>query len=375
MRSSWATDAVWGAFQSGPYTGNSNAGEQFYDEGALTIKRGGTQFLVNTWGAFMRNSPGTTDSTGWFDFLYNEAYGTQTDGIHNGRRTYNTFVAARTGGYWGQSSNGPGETTTSLNHFEDGGSYVVMRGINLEKMYMSGTPITGWSREVLYVRPSYFLVYDRTTTNSAAANQWQGFHIWRTPVLQSGAASGTSRYDVIDSTGSYASSPLFRGRVSTLLPVGHTVTVVNLANSNKIYRLEVHPPAAATNTWLTVLDASATAAKAAAAAPLTSANSGIVAGAIEGGYLTYSDASGLAALFSTSGGTPTLPLSFKIPSATLNRIVLPDLSPNGNYNVTATTASGQTTIQITTGTSFQASAQGVLALQVNATGTVSALTE
>jgi hypothetical protein len=375
MRGSWATDSVWAGFQAGPYTGYAGASEQFFDEGALTIKRGGVPFLVNTWGAFMRNSPGTDDSQGWFDFLYGENYSTQTDGVYTGRRIYNTFIAPRAEGYWGQFDYGPGETTTTLNHFEDGGAYVVMRGVNLGMMYMTGTPITGWSREVLYLRPNTFLVYDRTSVNSASVNQWQGFHVLRTPLLQAGAAAGTSRYDVVDSSGVNAGSPLFRGRVSTLLPAGHTVSVVNVANSNKVYRLEVHPPAVANNTWLTVFDAANSATKAAAAAPLTVATGGITGGAIEGGYLAYADGTGLAALFSTSGTAPALPLSFVIPTATLNRIVIPDLSPNASYNVSATLVSGQVAIQVTPGTGFRASAQGVLALQVDNTGVISPLLE
>lgn len=375
MRSSWATDAVWGAFQSGPYTGYAGASEQFFDQGALTIKRGGVPFLVNTWGAFMRNSPGTSDSNGWFDFLYAENYSTQTDGVYTGRRIYNTFIAPRTEGYWGQFDYGPGETSTTLNHFEDGGAYVVMRGVNLGMMYLTQTPITGWSREVLYVRPNYFLVYDRTSVNSASVNQWLGFHVLRTPSLQSGAAAGTSRFDVVDSTGVNAGSPLFRGRVSTLLPAGHTVTVVNVANSSKVYRLEVHPPSVASNTWLTVFDAASRASQAATAAPLTVANGGIVSGAIEGGYLTYADGSGLAALFSTTGNSPALPLSFAIPAATLNRVVIPDLSPNTHYNVSATQASGRISIQVTSGTTFRSSAQGVLALQIDSSGAITPLVE
>src|SRR4029078_8302070 len=110
MRSAWTTDAVWGGFQAGPYTGYAGASDQFFDEGALTIKRGNVGFLVNTWGAAMRNSPGTDDSAGWFDFLYGENYSTQTDGVYTGRRIYNTFIAPRPEGYWGQFDYGPGET-------------------------------------------------------------------------------------------------------------------------------------------------------------------------------------------------------------------------------------------------------------------------
>jgi hypothetical protein len=374
MRGAWSTDAAWGAFQSGPYTNYDQSGEEFFDQGALTIKRGGVQFLVNTHGAFMRNSPGTTDSTGWEDFLYNDLYGIE-EGFNRPRRTFNVFIAVRSPAYWGQFSYGPGATTTTLSRFEDGGPYVVTRGVNLEKMYMSGTPITGWTREVLFVRPNYFLVYDRTSTNSTSADQWQGFHVMRSPISQPGAAAGTTRYDVIDTSGIYASNPLFRGRVSTLLPAGHSVNVVNVFNSSKIYRFEVRPPASANNTWLTVFDAAASAAQAASAAPLTTANGGVTAGAIEGGYLTYADGSGLAALFSPTGAAPSLPLSFKIPSASANRIVLPDMSANASYNVTATTSGGTTTVQISAGSAFRASADGVLAVQIGAANAVSALTE
>jgi hypothetical protein len=172
-----------------------------------------------------------------------------------------------------------------------------------------------------------------------------------------------------------AGSPLFRGRVSTLLPAGHTVNVVNVANSNKVYRLEVHPPAVASNTWLTVFDASSRATQAATAAPLTLANGGIVNGTIEGTFLTYADGTGLAALFSTTGAAPTLPLSFAIPATARDRVVIPDLSPNVGYNVNATIVSGQITVQITAGTAFHASAQGVLALQIDAGGAISPLLE
>jgi hypothetical protein len=375
MRSAWATDAVWGGFQAGPYTGYNGASEQFFDEGALTIKRGNVGLLVNTWGAAMRNSPGTDDSSGWFDFLYGENYSTQTDGVYTGRRIYNTFISPRTEGYWGQFDYGPGETTTTLSRFEDGGSYVVARGINLSQMYLTDTPITAWTREVLYVRPNYFLVYDRTSVNAALVNQWQGFHVLRTPVAQTGAAPGTTRFDVIDNTGVNATSPLFRGRVSTLLPAGHTVQIVNVAGKNKIYRLEVHPPAVANNTWLTAFDASNSAAHAAVATPLTVANGGILSGVLEGGYLAYADGTGLATLFSTTGAAPALPLSFIIPATTRGRVVLPDLTPNAGYNVTATVTNNQVTIQVTAGTAFHASAQGVLAVQIDASGTVAPLTE
>ena len=339
-------------------------------EGSLTIKRGGIPFLVNAAGTFMRNTPGTDDSNGWGDFIYNEIYGTQTDGVYAGRRIFNTFYAVRTGGYYGQFSYGPGETTTSLKHYEEGGSYVVMRGTNLEGMYMGGTPITGWSREVLFVRPNCFLVYDRTAVNSTTTNQWMAFHFLRTPVLQAGAVAGTTRYDVVDSTGAHAASPLFRGRVSTLLPAGHTAQLVSVFNSDKVYRLEIRPPATKNNGWLTVFDAAPSANLSAAARPMTVANGSVVSGAVEGSYLAYADGTGLCALFSTTGTAPALPLSFKVTTCA-NRVILPDLTPNAGYNVAAAVNGIETTLAVTSGSAFRASAEGVLSLLVSPSGTVS----
>ena len=83
----------------------------------------------------------------------------------------------------------------------------------------------------------------------------------------------------------------------------------------------------------------------------------------------------MAALFSKSGTPPALPLSFVLPIVSLNRIVIPDLAPNTDYNVTATSANGQVTIQITAGTGHRSSAQGVLALQIDGAGVISPLQE
>jgi hypothetical protein len=125
MRSSWSSDAVWAAFQAGPYTGFPDSSEEFFDEGALTIQRGNVQFLVNTWGALMRNTPSTSDGDTVFNDVYNELFSNQSDGVYTGRRIFNTYYAVRAGGYWGQVGNGPGSTTT-LSRFEEGGGYVLM---------------------------------------------------------------------------------------------------------------------------------------------------------------------------------------------------------------------------------------------------------
>jgi hypothetical protein len=185
MRSAWNTNAIWASFQAGPYTGYDGSGEQFFDEGSLTIQRGPVQFLVNASGAVQRNTPGTEDaSTGCYgtycgSSVYGENFDTSPDGIYHARRIYNVFYANRDMGYWGQYSQGPGDTQTTLDRFEDAGGYVFMRAVNLQDMYLPVHPITNWVRNVAYLRPKLFVVYDRTAIRNTTNDQWMAWHVHR----------------------------------------------------------------------------------------------------------------------------------------------------------------------------------------------------
>lgn len=364
MRSSWASDAVWGAFQAGPYTGYQESAEEYYDKGSLVIQRGGVQFVVNATGALIRNSPGTNDGeTGnLWNLVYNEVFDTQTDGVYHGRRLFNTYFAVRAGGYWGQVNPGPGETTTTLSKFEERGSYVLMRGANLEDMYISNHPITGWNRSVVYVRPQLFVVHDRTSVNNASVDNWMAWHVAAKPVEQIGAAPGTHRFDVVDTRAAFGGN-LFRGRVTTVLPVNHNVTTVDTFGRGKVYRLEIRPGAAVNAaSWLTVFDASASAAGASSAAPLS-------AGLLEGTLITKPTGGNVAVLFSQNGQTVQGGGSLNLPAAD-TFVVIADLAPNAGYAVNAVVAGGNLTLGVTPGGSFTTTPEGTLAVNVSATGSV-----
>jgi len=379
MRSSWAGDAVWASFQAGPYTGAPVSSEEFYDEGSLVIQRGDVQFVVNAWGAMFRHTPGTEDGEERqggltpFDQLYTEMFGVQTDGVTGGRRLFNTYYAFRTvshppiPGYYGQVAAGPDEAATTLSRFEEGGHYVLMRGTRLEDMYFDAYPISGWERSVLYVRPQLFVVYDRTALASASVDNWMSWHVAAAPAAQT-SAPGTHTFDVVDTRSNYGGN-LFRGRVTTLLPAGHTVNTVNLFDRNKVYRLDVRPGApTAAASWLTVFDASGSAAAAGTATALTAANGRIVTGAVEGAVIAGVAGDNVATLFSTSGLPVNGTIIVQLPLADTYCIVA-DLVPNQSYLINPTIADNRLVVEITPGAGNRvATAAGTLTFDVSAGG-------
>jgi hypothetical protein len=372
MRSAWNTNAIWAAFQAGPYTGYDGAGEQFFDEGSLTIRRGSVSFLVNASGAVQRNTPGTDDaSTGCYgtycgSSVYGENFDVTPEGIYHARRIYNVFYANRDGGYWGQYSQGPGDTLTTLDRFVDAGGYVFMRAVNLEGMYLPVHPITNWVRSVAYLRPKLFVVYDRTAIRNTTNDQWMAWHVYRAPLEQTGAVTGTHRIDVTESN-------LFRGSLTTVLPAGHTNQIVNVFSTSKVYRLEVRPGTPGiSNRWLAVFDASDAATNVCRVSAFTAASGNVVAGNIEGAYLISPIASGTntVVLFNTT--SPDLSGSLTLHAPATNTVyLLNGFIPASTHAINVTSASGQHTIQINSGSGITASTAGSLYFRVDATGTVS----
>ncbi|MBX3737841.1 MAG: hypothetical protein KF715_14190 [Candidatus Didemnitutus sp.] len=386
MRSSWNTDAVWASFQSGPYVGYPGSAEEQFDQGSLAIQRGGVQFLVNAWGATLRNTPGTDDGNipanlppdltekerqahhgEVFNTIYNEVYSTSLDGIGSPRRVFNTYYAVRSAGYYGQGAFTPGTTATTLSRFEEGNDYVLARGANLEGMYYNDHPISLWDRTVVYLRPQLFVVHDRTGVDNPNADNWMAWHVAAAPVEQS-AVAGTHRFDVVDTRPGFGGN-LYRGRVTTVLPAGHVVKNVDVFDYHKVYRLEVRSGAPTTsNTWLTVFDAAASAAQAGEASPLTAA-SGALSTASAEGTLIHNSVGSYAVLFSKSATPIAGSFTLTIPTAA-TYVLVADLAPSTGYSVTATVANGSTTIAFAPGGSFTTTSQGTLKVNVSAAGIV-----
>jgi hypothetical protein len=352
VRSDWSNSAVWASFVSGPYVGPP--GHPSFDKGSLTILKGTYGLLVNPHGWFLRAAPdaGPKPSIDVWTLLYNDDHGPG-----NPRQDYNLFL----NGTAGQWSNGPGQTQTSLSNWEDAGAYARFRGSRIEGMYLSGAQISNWTRDVVFLRPNRFVVYDRTHVN-VDADQRMHFHLGRGAV-----AVGPGRWDVT------ASGLGFVGSMITLLPVSARTNLVDVFSVGKVYRVEIRPPLGGplAQRWLQIFDAGSSAGAVAQAIALTTQNGAIQSGNMLGTLLD-SGASTEVVLFGQSIA-PTVeaaPIQYQVP-AKQSRHVVEDLQPNGTYTVTVTPAGANQTIRITTGGSLQATANGTLHFQVTAGGAIS----
>src|SRR4029453_14118782 len=131
--------------------------------------------------------------------------------------------------------------------------------------------------------------YDRTTV-STSNDQHLIWNLFRTPASITPPSTGTKRYDVSNATDG------FIGTMTTLLPAGHTTSMVNIFNSNKMYRIEVTPGnSSLSQQWLTAFDASTSAAAVALASTLSSANGNSSAN-VTGALLRASSTNNLALL-------------------------------------------------------------------------------
>lgn len=378
MRNSWSSDTVWAAFQSGPYTGSPESAEMLYDQGSLTIQRGNVRFVVNAWGEMLRHTPGTTDGetrdpvTGErpFNQLYTELYGDSVDGYRQARRLFNTFYSYRTirsgtiVGFFSQIGVGPDAAHTTLSKFEEGGRHVMMRATKLEDLYWDPEPILSWERSVVYVRPQLFFVYDRTRMSSASVDNWMSWNVAHGPEAVSHTPEAAV-YDIVDRRAAFGGN-LYRGRMTALLPVGRTVTPVNLFNRNKVHRLEIRPGTPATNTtWMTVFDAAASENAAGNALTLSAAAGNVLAGDVEGAVVATASGPNAAALFSRTGNVVSTTLQFSLPVRD-TYCVISDLAPNASYTITSERIADRLIVTVTAGGARAASAQGVLAFDVSA---------
>jgi hypothetical protein len=348
VRSSWNTDAVWGMFKSGPYVACPCSGEEFYDKGSLTIVDGERPFLVNAWGALLRNTPGTGDGSQYFNPLYDDLYG---DAAH--REIFNIFYVDE------PTPEGQGEylrqdgATTALSDFDEGGDYVFMRGTNLADQYpqyRDNNPktITSWTRDVIYVRPDLFIVDDVTEITDVGIDQWMAFHFPARPRAITGSSS--PRFDVGSDNG-------YLGSVETIFPKQAVDTIENVFDSGKVFRLEIRPGQPATKQhWLTVFDAGSDPGTAVDATPMSVSDGNVTSGSASGTALEGNDRDVVylkVATLSSSGLT--------YHSATTDALnVLTGLDPDGSYSIVVSTGPGTTTVSLTSGGSLHPSDAGVL---------------
>jgi hypothetical protein len=335
-RSSWGRKAVWAEFKSGPYTAYPENGEELFDQGSLAIVNGSKPFLVNAWSALVRNTPGTTDGSALWNDAYNDVLGDNSP-----RDLFNVFYVDQ------PSPSGQGNylrsdgSRTTIDRFRDAGKFVVMRGMHLEDQYPRNPgqtkTIKAWTREVVYVRPELFVVFDRTEITDPSIDQRMDFHF-------EGAlhGSGNGRFDA-GAGSSYA------GTVQTILPADAHDSVVDVFNSNKVYRLEVRPPAPASKVhWLTIMDAASAPAKAYHGAPISvTGGTGVLLMAQSRRFVVVEG---------------TAPLQYQVRNGIRTLNVVTGLTPGGSYNVRVSSGTSST-VNIRAGGNGRASTAGVLAFR------------
>ncbi len=340
MRSSWTTDATWASFASGPYIDAQDSGEQYFDEGSLAVATGDQPVLVNATGWLPQAAGDDGES-----YVYDDTWGNST------RLLNNTFYV--TGAK--QDSIGPDQSKTHVERYEDGGGFVRSRGAAIDQMYTPSGVVSQFIRDVAYVRPSAFVIYDRTTATSGA-DQWLAWHVPGTPT-QSTASDGSVRFDV--PTG---------GTIRSLLPSGATVATTNVLSV--VTRIELHASAAAQD-WLTVV----TTGGSPDVQRLSAADGTVTSGAVVGAHIVGSPRESVVLFPSDHAGTGnTMGADYVVTQAADADHVLFDMAPGG-YTVTATPGgSGTLAVHVGQGGSLQPTASGTLAFAVTAAGAVSAQT-
>ena len=336
VRSSWNKDAVWAEFKAGPYVNFPDNGEEYFDKGNLAIMNGSKAFVVNAPGALLRNTPGTSDGSAYYDKVYNDIFG------DNSKRDLFNVLSTDQPTPWGQGnylrSDG---NRAGMSRFEDGDAYVFMEATHLEDNYPrnSGTTktITSWTRDVVYLRPGTFVVYDRSAVSALSAARWMQFHLRRQPVRAAPPAPGVNRWNV-------GTGAAFVGTVQTIFPRGHADSIIDVFGGHKVYRLKIAqaPKAGAKEAqWLTVFDAAPTPGAVASAHPMSAADGNVQAGTVIGVLLRGASADRVVLALSGPASVPltgapvTGQIRYVVPAKATTHL-LTGLPANMRYSVAVT---------------------------------------
>lgn len=366
-RSDWGQTAAWMSFRAAPYANNPGQGEEYFDQGSLALVRGGTPLLLNATGWLVHDPNGTNDE----NQIYTDNFGSFSAGnLYSGnRQIYNIFyvrnmsgnsVAEQFGQYAATAESN--NASTKVAAYEDGNNYVYVLATGLQDMYRrfsAGAAVQQWARQVVYVRPELFVVYDRTTAGSASYDQYMAWHFPASPTAGT-AVAGENRIDV-----TYAGT--YAGAMTTVLPQNATLTTLAMYPSDnpvKAWQVQVRAPAAATSQqWLTVFDLAGSAAAAATVKPITVSQGNILG-------VQMAAAGGNAVVVSSAGSAGT-PLTGTIAYSVDNlaaRHVITDLAPSTGYTVTITANGSLWNVSVAAGGSSMSSAKGVLSFVTSGNG-------
>ena len=210
-------------------------------------------------------------------------------------------------------------------------------------------------RDVAYVRPGRFVVYDRTTVPSGSADQWMAWHVPGTPA-QSTSSDGTPRFDV--STG---------GTLRALMPAARVATV-NLM-SGVATRIELHA-SAPTQDWMT----SVTVGESPDVVRMSTADGNVTSGTMVGAHVLGATRESVV-LFSGdhAGVAASSGADYAVAQTADADHLLFDMAPSASgYTVTATPDAGKLDIHVAAGGPLQLTPNGTLAFTLSASGVVAA---
>ena len=372
-RSDWTTAASWMSFRAGPYVNNPGQGEEIFDQGSLALVRGNTPLLINGTGQIVHEPKGDDDE----NRIYTDNYGDSDGSVYSGNRTiYNIFYVRKLNASTVVDRYGQAAYTTEDNgvkthiaSFEDSTTYLYALATKLENMYRpdhNGHPqVTAWSREIVYLRPNQFVVYDRTHKASAGEDQFLAFHFPALPVAGS-APSGGARLDV-------TYHKVYAGAMTTVLPANATTTSIGMYPPNdtdpgsktvKVWQVQLRAPNTnVSQHWLTVFDLSTTAARVAVASRIA-----VTSGAAVGALLASSSGNNAVIVNSGAAGTSIAGnIAYSVPAIATTHVIT-ELPANKGYTVSVALAAGKHLINVMPGGSFMTSAKGVLTFTIAANG-------
>jgi len=352
MRSSWGKDAVWASFTAGPYVNNPDSGEMLFDQGSLSIVRGDRPLMVYAPTRMVKgngNDKETQETTRLENQVYDSLFGEKAE-----RALFNVYYAKPPGvTKHGQIANTSAKT--DIGRFEDRDAFVVARGERLEEAYRPGT-VASWTRQIVFFRPSLFVIDDRTEAANPQADSWLAFHLAGPP-----RATRSGRFDVSDGLD-------YAGALFSLLPQGSKTNVVDVFGAHKVWRAEIRAPKGsardhARQRWLTAFDASASPQQVATASLVA-----VTEGKARAAHFRRQDASYVLITAPDDSNRIETALSYRAPLPAIH--VITDGAPGATYAVTARGASVRIVPDGHDGTTVRASAQGTAAFRVSQDGKI-----
>jgi hypothetical protein len=322
-RSDWGSTPTWVSLQMGNIL---SADHQSFTPGQLQIQRGGDDLLVNA-NAVGDNQAGAKKSTYGNTIIVND----NGDGV----QTYPYSM-----GYWYGS---PGVTVTA---YEAAGNHVYMAG-NYAAAYSpntnpgSGGPVSELTREMVYLRPNYVVVYDRVTTLKDTYPKILQWNFLNAPTL-----SGNSFVETV------GSSRLF-GQTFSTVPLTTTEGPVQVGNATVQELRTQNSSATASVRYVTAFETASSTTTSPDPTEHLLTTDGRMEGTQIGNQLV---------LFGVAAGTVdlTTPVTYSLSGGNSVGNLLVDLQAGGIYQVKVdgtilgnVTASSQGTISFTTAAGAQ----------------------